>query len=319
MRSFLTPILVAVVFTLSVTVQSAHARYDGGPSQPVNANCPIGKEPVDGKTFVTYQGRTVGFCCPGCDKQFQAWSKERKDAFLAAAMTSGKQPVAVPAKAWTEPYSLSKCVVSGELLGSMGDPVVKHYMGREVRLCCGGCVRKFEKNQMTYLQKIDEHVVHDQLRFYPLKTCVVTGKPLVVGNKDMARNVVVGNRLFRVATEGAEKKLKNDPGTHLAKLNAAVVKEQRPSYPLETCVVAGGKLGSMGKPTEMVLAGRLLRFCCGGCEPKVKANPNKFLSQLDQAWKAKGKYPKPTSRPNEKKKEPRSEGTGDGKHDKHDH
>ena len=184
MRSFLSPILVAVVFTLSVPTQTAQARYDDGSSQPVNSNCPIGKEPVDGKTFGSYKGETVGFCCPGCDKQFQAWSEERKDAFLAAAKGSGKLPVREPAKEWTEPYNLPMCVVSGELLGSMGDPVVKHYMGREVRLCCDGCVGKFEKNQVSYAREIDDHVVQDQLRFYPLKTCVVTGKSLVVGDKD---------------------------------------------------------------------------------------------------------------------------------------
>ena len=80
----------------------------------------------------------------------------------------------------------------------------------------------------------------------------------------------------------------------------------------------------MGEPTEMVLAGRLLRFCCGGCEPKVKANPTQFLSQIDRAWDAKGMYQKPTSRPTEEEEEQSSEGTGGGKdkkddHDGHDH
>ena len=37
-------------------------------------------------------------------------------------------------------YSLSTCPISGKKLGSMGDPVVRLYEGREVRYCCGGCI-----------------------------------------------------------------------------------------------------------------------------------------------------------------------------------
>jgi hypothetical protein len=40
----------------------------------------------------------------------------------------------------------------------------------------------------------------------------------------------------------------------------------------------------MGDPSEIVLAGRLVRFCCAMCEPKVIADPVKYLAQLDEAW-----------------------------------
>jgi hypothetical protein len=40
-------------------------------------------------------------------------------------------------------YPLSTCVVSGEALGSMGQPIVIDHEGVEVRLCCKGCVKKF--------------------------------------------------------------------------------------------------------------------------------------------------------------------------------
>ena len=53
-------------------------------------------------------------------------------------------------------------------------------------------------------------------------------------------------------------------------------------------MVGGGKLGSMGKPVEVVLGNRLVRLCCKGCVPKLKANPAKYLPKLDAAWKAKG-------------------------------
>ena len=37
-----------------------------------NKLCPISGEPVSGASFVEYQGKRYGLCCPGCDKQFLA-------------------------------------------------------------------------------------------------------------------------------------------------------------------------------------------------------------------------------------------------------
>jgi YHS domain-containing protein len=53
-----------------------------------------------------------------------------------------------------EDYPLDVCVVSGEKLGSMGEPVVKTYDGQTVVFCCAGCVQPFEKNKEKYLAKI---------------------------------------------------------------------------------------------------------------------------------------------------------------------
>ena len=44
-----------------------------------------------------------------------------------------------------DPWPLETCIVSGEKLGEMGDPIIKLYEGREFRFCCKGCVGKFEK------------------------------------------------------------------------------------------------------------------------------------------------------------------------------
>jgi hypothetical protein len=53
-------------------------------------------------------------------------------------------------------YPLDVCVVSGEKLGSMGKPVVLQHEGREVRLCCAGCIDKFKQDPAKYLKKLDE-------------------------------------------------------------------------------------------------------------------------------------------------------------------
>lgn len=53
-----------------------------------------------------------------------------------------------------ESYPLDTCVVSGEKLGKMGDPVVIQHEGQEVRFCCAGCVGQFYKDPEKYLAKI---------------------------------------------------------------------------------------------------------------------------------------------------------------------
>lgn len=54
-------------------------------------------------------------------------------------------------------------------------------------------------------------------------------------------------------------------------------------YPLETCIVSGKPLGSMGEPVVIQHDGREVRFCCDHCIPKFRKNPEQFLSKLDPA------------------------------------
>jgi hypothetical protein len=53
-------------------------------------------------------------------------------------------------------YTLNTCVVSGEELGSMGDPIVKTYDGVEVKFCCEDCVTEFEGEKDKFLAKLTE-------------------------------------------------------------------------------------------------------------------------------------------------------------------
>lgn len=53
-------------------------------------------------------------------------------------------------------YPLDVCVVSGQKLGSMGDPVILEHQGREVRLCCPNCTADFKKDPEKYMKKLDE-------------------------------------------------------------------------------------------------------------------------------------------------------------------
>lgn len=53
-------------------------------------------------------------------------------------------------------YPIDICVLSGEKLGSMGKPVVMQHQGREVQLCCAGCIDKFKQDPDKFLKKLDE-------------------------------------------------------------------------------------------------------------------------------------------------------------------
>jgi len=67
-------------------------------------------------------------------------------AITAKADTSTNAPV--------KPDQLTTCPVSGEKLGEMGKPYTFVYQGQEVKLCCSGCKKDFDKDPAQYLKKI---------------------------------------------------------------------------------------------------------------------------------------------------------------------
>ena len=53
-------------------------------------------------------------------------------------------------------YPTKKCIVTGDQLGGdMGAPIEIKYNGRLVRLCCKGCVKKFNKEPEKYIKILD--------------------------------------------------------------------------------------------------------------------------------------------------------------------
>ena len=61
---------------------------------------------------------------------------------------------AASAGATAKAYPLDVCIVSGEKLGSMGDPIVVVHQGQEVKLCCKSCKPDFEKEPAKFLAKL---------------------------------------------------------------------------------------------------------------------------------------------------------------------
>ena len=54
-----------------------------------------------------------------------------------------------------KPYPLDVCIVSGEKLGSMGEPITIVHEGQEIKFCCDSCPPKFEEDPAKFLGKLD--------------------------------------------------------------------------------------------------------------------------------------------------------------------
>ena len=96
-----------------------------------------------GEPFVfVSDGREIQLCCKSCQKDFD----KNKTAILAKVDAAAKK---------VKPYKAETCLVSGEKLGEMGEPYVLIRKGQEVKLCCKGCLKEFNKDQAAYLKKIE--------------------------------------------------------------------------------------------------------------------------------------------------------------------
>lgn len=171
---------------------SGHELLDEGDHKPVN---------------VVYDNRLIRLCCEDCEEDLAADPK--------AVMAELDKQIA---DAQRESYPLSECPVSGQTLGSMGEPFEIVFENRLVRFCCDGCLEDFHADPHASMAKIDKGYADAQRASYPLKTCVVSGEEL--GSMGEAYEVVAGNRLVRLCCDRCLSKLKKDPAKYLAKLDA---------------------------------------------------------------------------------------------------
>lgn len=73
---------------------------------------------------------------------------------LLAATLAVRAEDAKTTKPAPKPDLLKTCPVSGEKLGEMGKPVVFTYQEQEVKLCCKGCKKDFDKTPDKFMKKI---------------------------------------------------------------------------------------------------------------------------------------------------------------------
>ena len=180
-----------------------------------------------------------------------------------------------------DPYLLGTDPVSGESLGEK--PVIYQHDGRELRFTDQKNLDTFKADPAKYLPKVDQQMIQQQTPFYPLDVCMISGDKLG-GDMGKPVDLLYKNRLVRFCCPDCVRDFNKNPDKFITKLNDAVIAKQTPGYPMAACMVSGDKLGGdMGKPVDLVVGNRLVRFCCPDCVKDFNKNPAKFLKMIDDA------------------------------------
>ncbi len=185
------------------TIQARMAKAQG--------ICPIMEKPVDATMKSTVvNGQQVFVCCPPCIAKIQAdveRSLKKVNASYVSFVTKERQAKSDQLHATAQGI----CPVTGNKLGSMGAPIKVKVGEEEVAfLCCKGCVGKQIKAE--HWTTIQTNLATAQ------KTCPVMGKAV---DASMKSTVVNGRKIF-VCCPPCIEKIKSDPATFVAKLDAQI-------------------------------------------------------------------------------------------------
>ncbi|MEL6431558.1 MAG: hypothetical protein AAFZ87_07310 [Planctomycetota bacterium] len=184
-----------------------------------------------------------------------------------------------------EPYTLETCAASGRPIDVKGTPQTQWMHGRELKFCCKGCAAAVEKDPARWLAKVDKALTAQQAPIYPTDECVIAGTPLYDdAGKFTGKELIVGNRLFRVCCDKCAARVKKDPAKYAGKLNELVVAAAavEGAYPLDVCPVSDdAPIDDTSKTT--VVAGRAIKTCCKACAKEVMRNPLPYIAAVDAA------------------------------------
>lgn len=120
---------------------------------------------------------------------------------------------------------------------------------------------------------------------YPLDTCVVSGESL----KDGYISTIFKGQEVRLCCKECKKDFDKKPKHFMQKIwHPEKSADATDQYPIDTCVVSGMKLGSMGDPYVHQVGDKEVRFCCKGCLPRFEKNQEAYLQKLEPAKTADG-------------------------------
>jgi YHS domain-containing protein len=157
-------------------------------AKPINSVCPVSGKPVVLPNTLAYEGKTVGFCCDKCPKEFEKDPKkfaanikpdaapadkkdEKKVDAKSADKKEEKKPDAKPVEKKAEDKKVAdakpadnkpdaakpllaintKCPVSGE---DVDAKIVSLFNAKGVGFCCEDCQKKFLKDPAQFKDKI---------------------------------------------------------------------------------------------------------------------------------------------------------------------
>ena len=152
-------LVVCLALGLACSVSfAADKAKDAKKPQPINKKCPVEGGDVDPDSTIQYKGKTIGFCCAGCDKDFEkdpAKFMAIIDKELAAEKKGGAAEKKDDAKKGEkkEAELNAKCPVSGD---EVDKEITETYKGRTIAFCCNDCVKDFKKDPDKFVKKLDE-------------------------------------------------------------------------------------------------------------------------------------------------------------------
>lgn len=176
-------------------------------------------------------------------------------------------------------YYLSTCARCDRLLGSVGVAVDRVVGVRELRFCTPECETAFVGDLDAGTRHIDEVMARDQLPLYPIRTSIVSGKPM--GEK--VEDYVWCNRLVRLAEREERAAFLREPERYVAALDEQVLKAQEATYGMANRCPVQGDILSSDTPIDFVIANRMIRVCCARCVRSVRARPYQYLAMIDYA------------------------------------
>ena len=171
MRSLAAFALVCSLLILPARTSAKDDAKAKEAAKPINKICPVEKGEVDPAVTIQHEGKTIAFCCAGCDETFkkdpakymaiiakeEAAAKDKdkskdkpKDKQDAKDSKDAKKKDEKPKK---EAELNTKCPVSGD---DADKTLTSEYKGRKVAFCCEDCQKDFEKDPKKYLAKLDQ-------------------------------------------------------------------------------------------------------------------------------------------------------------------
>lgn len=122
---------------------------------------------------------------------------------------------------------------------------------------------------------------------YPLETCILSGESL---EEDPEIFDYQGQEV-RVCCSDCKTRFSDEAYLRADEINAQIVKEQTPFYPLKKCIVTGKDLAA--NAVDFVFRNRLFRLASSEAEVELKKDPGKYFGDLDLAVveKQKNSYP----------------------------
>lgn len=182
--------------------------------------CPVSSKPLGsmGRPVKVALGQSDVFvCCAGCTDAL----KSDPAKYLARLPRTDFTPVKAT-KADSAAIAHQKtCPVMDEPLGSMGPPLKITISGRDVFVCCKGCIKFLEKEPNKYIPLLpdplpEKATATDAAAVKAQKVCPVMDEPL--NSMGGPWKVVVNGQTVFVCCKGCIKKVQQQPDHYLGEL-----------------------------------------------------------------------------------------------------